>query len=138
MPTCFYFGTCQKKKENTDWLTNLLICSLPQFFEDKEIKTNFIPHFCFPLSAKDPNAPRLSFFCSRAWLWFNSLERLDSLHGLYIASFVVQYDSNPNQILEDDRLDMQSFPALSQKDMLRLIGVSPNLYFLYQYVSGTD
>ncbi|KAH7857391.1 hypothetical protein Vadar_012154 [Vaccinium darrowii] len=48
--------------------------------------------------------------------------------GVYLESCdnFIKYDSSIDQILEDDRLDKQSFPALSQRDMKLLMAVHLN------------
>ncbi|KAI8533480.1 hypothetical protein RHMOL_Rhmol10G0014100 [Rhododendron molle] len=55
--------------------------------------------------------------------------------GVYLESCdFIKYDSNPNQVLEDDRLDRQSFPALSQKDMMQLIGFDSDLSGIFNRI----
>ncbi|KAI8537083.1 hypothetical protein RHMOL_Rhmol10G0307400 [Rhododendron molle] len=70
---------------------------------------------------------------NRRIMKWHARQEAEQLQDYYFRVYLescdfIKYDSNPNQILEDDRLDMQSFPALSQKDMLRLIG--QHLYLL--------
>lgn len=62
--------------------------------------------------------------------------QLQNYHfGVYLESCdFIKYDSNPNQVLEDDRLDRQSFPALSPKDMMELIEFHINRLMKLEYI----